>query len=530
VRAALNRGVIIMPDPIQNTYLVASAYAPPAVKARADYVCDGFDDHLEVQAAIDALPAAGGKVVLSQSNFDWGGTVTISDSKVVEIEGAGMDVTNLILRLNVGRDMIVVGEANSPAVGGRIAHLTMDGNRANNPGYVITSNATVTLGSDWITNVSNANTWRLGDAIAASGIPYNAWVTEIDGAGNRLRINTPATATFASTALVFQGSCIKIYGKQYVQIKRVRAKNAKRHGIYIYGKASTGGSLYGGAWVVNSKIDNSGGHHIFLNQFIAGARIEGSDIGGGRLESATLQNHGIHAFATSDVVIANNNIWECGYDGVNIKSSGWITIVGNFIHTNPRYGIMLDQCVAISGSGNMVLEPSVGNNDLFSGIYLLHCQSCDIQSVVDSGSTNPLVRPKAAFEEAGASSSLNRLSGTVRGTYSGDPALQAGKLSIFNITIPEDKRIKKLTRNSTTPSVLGSGFWQTDNTVSTQISNLLDGVAGQQVSILIKDSFTSFLDGTSLRLNGSFATPSINSTLTLVFDGASWLEVSRSTN
>ena len=52
------------------TFTVAASDAPGNVRAQADYICDGTDDHVQIQAAIDALPAEGGKIVLSQGTCD----------------------------------------------------------------------------------------------------------------------------------------------------------------------------------------------------------------------------------------------------------------------------------------------------------------------------------------------------------------------------------------------------------------------------------------------------------------------------
>ncbi len=38
-------------------------------KAAANYVCDGVADEVEIHAAIAALPATGGKVVLLEGNY-----------------------------------------------------------------------------------------------------------------------------------------------------------------------------------------------------------------------------------------------------------------------------------------------------------------------------------------------------------------------------------------------------------------------------------------------------------------------------
>jgi len=76
------------------TYVVASSDAPAHVKAQADYVCDGTADDVEIQAAIDALPAGGGKVVLSEGIFNVNAGITIGDN--THIEGLGW---NTILRV-----------------------------------------------------------------------------------------------------------------------------------------------------------------------------------------------------------------------------------------------------------------------------------------------------------------------------------------------------------------------------------------------------------------------------------------------
>ena len=61
---------------------------------RADYVCDGVDDQVEIQAAVDALPDDGGKVILLDGLFNFTGVaygtdiLTITKSNVI-IEGQG---------------------------------------------------------------------------------------------------------------------------------------------------------------------------------------------------------------------------------------------------------------------------------------------------------------------------------------------------------------------------------------------------------------------------------------------------------
>lgn len=83
--------------------------------------------------------------------------------------------------------------------------------------------------------------------------------------------------------------------------------------------------------------------------------------------------------------------------------------------------------------------------------------------------------------------------------------------------------------NSATPSVSEGEVFKVANTSSTTITDLLDGYAGQEVTLIFTDAVTTVSDGTSIRLAGSF-TSAAGAVLKLVRDGTSWYEVSRSVN
>ena len=44
-------------------------------KERADYVCNGVDDQVQIQAAIDALPDGGGRITLLDGKFNISDTI-----------------------------------------------------------------------------------------------------------------------------------------------------------------------------------------------------------------------------------------------------------------------------------------------------------------------------------------------------------------------------------------------------------------------------------------------------------------------
>lgn len=87
--------------------LVAAADAPANVKARAQYICDGTADDVQIQAAITATKAAGGGIVqLSGGNFALAATLTISgntdedNADSIILRGLGQQATTLTMASN----------------------------------------------------------------------------------------------------------------------------------------------------------------------------------------------------------------------------------------------------------------------------------------------------------------------------------------------------------------------------------------------------------------------------------------------
>jgi len=70
------------------TFIVAASDSSANSKAQVDYVCDGTDDQVEIQAAIDALPAIGGRVLLLEGTFTMAAGLSWSTDNVV-LEGQG---------------------------------------------------------------------------------------------------------------------------------------------------------------------------------------------------------------------------------------------------------------------------------------------------------------------------------------------------------------------------------------------------------------------------------------------------------
>lgn len=99
------------PKPVAATLIVAASDS--LHPERADYLCDGVNDHVEIQAALDALPATGGRVILLDGTYYIEATITLDSYQVLEGQGHNTILTTLSSPL-----ALLIS-----AVGAAIAHL-----------------------------------------------------------------------------------------------------------------------------------------------------------------------------------------------------------------------------------------------------------------------------------------------------------------------------------------------------------------------------------------------------------------------
>jgi len=118
--------------------MVLSSDLPPSIKEAARQskgiygqriqIADGVDDHVEIEAAIHALPN-GGRVLLSEGRFE-GGQIVLRSG--ISLEGQG---PSTVYRLKDGANTDVIFGESSEGYGGfenaSVRDLKIDGNRAN---------------------------------------------------------------------------------------------------------------------------------------------------------------------------------------------------------------------------------------------------------------------------------------------------------------------------------------------------------------------------------------------------------------
>lgn len=79
------------------TLVVAASDSSAKSKAQADYVCDGTNDEAEIQAAITALPAIGGSILILEGNYSKGAAAGItipSNTNIILSSGAIITLAN----------------------------------------------------------------------------------------------------------------------------------------------------------------------------------------------------------------------------------------------------------------------------------------------------------------------------------------------------------------------------------------------------------------------------------------------------
>ena len=178
------------------TYVVAASDAPDHVKRQADYVCDGIDDQVEIQAAIDALPASGGTVHLSAGNYLISETIRIVRRDNTTLSGSGANVyftdAGTIITLADGSNctMIYVNKRNC-----HIQDLKLIGNRTHQ-----TAGNGIEFGAvggyhPWVHRVGIFNAYDTGLKVSGygSGSFEDVWIEYHGRVGMHLDRHTTAS-------------------------------------------------------------------------------------------------------------------------------------------------------------------------------------------------------------------------------------------------------------------------------------------------------------------------------------------------
>ena len=106
------------------TFIIAANNSTEAAKSQADYVCDGVDDNVQIQAAVDALADTGGDIYLSSGTYNVATNGINLNKNSVSLCGTRSSIIRLADNQTAG--YVIAATANVCAVDG----ITIDGNFA----------------------------------------------------------------------------------------------------------------------------------------------------------------------------------------------------------------------------------------------------------------------------------------------------------------------------------------------------------------------------------------------------------------
>jgi len=329
------------------TLVVAASDASALSKAQADYVCDGTADNVEIQAAIDALPAVGGCVYLTEGTYVLIARVVINIDNV-SLVGSGWDTELMTDTLLEGTDHGLVYWAAG------VSNILIRDMKVN-----ANAKARYALGSEEL-----------------AGAAYNITIENVyalDGTDDTISIGT--TEGFHIVNNLIERSAGK---KVAAYFSVIEIESDSCDGIISHNIIDGGMALAGGEMLVGVALHPAMGHDIsdiiisnnIIQTVSSGVIIEYSDnvviTNNIITDKYTMADVGIQVETSTHSSIESNIIDLAAGSaavGIRLKSSG-TNVTGNMIKTvDNSYGNAIystDAITAITITDNTIIDSRRG--------------------------------------------------------------------------------------------------------------------------------------------------------------------------
>jgi len=328
------------------TLVIAASNSSAASKTQADYVCDGIDDQIEINAAMNSLPANGGEVVLLEGTYYISGSITMAPSSW--LTGQGPYNTTIQLADNANCHAIVAPTSNSWIRG--IRDLRLEGNYPKQTGVWHGIYSKTSQVNDGDLRVLNCSIFHFsGDGIHLangyyihikdSAIEYNvgngiflssgmAVLDSLDLHDNyrNLRMEYNAQTTIINSHLRTTVSD-NIYAQQYENlriinnmIERSGDLGVSGFGIYLRGLSSGSNKkviILGNIFLGGPKES----YNVYINQSNEGILISDNNFSGYRI--GAIYRHS----SAKDVKINNNHGYATENSGIAAIKNGATKVV-----------------------------------------------------------------------------------------------------------------------------------------------------------------------------------------------------------
>jgi len=353
------------------TYVVAASDS--VHKFEADYFCDGTDDHVQIQAAIDALPASGGEVFLLDGTYNVEVALALDSHQTLR----GCGENTILTTTTVGVDTITAtGSDSNEKVGILIADLCVDGSA----GGVVTGVGIL---------------WTYVDYSKIS----NTWIVDSNEEGIKLDLcdfNRVAGNHVSGSS----NDNIYLYDCYKNTVTANVTEGSGCTGIDIFGGLTIGYSNYN---VVVGNIVQNNWEGVMLSHAedctVSANVVQGNNsngititegyrntITGNIIESNDVD--GIDSFGAFENLISSNTIRLNGEHGIGLFWSDNNSIVGNVVQANSQTtDNTYDNLQIDEGIGNLIADNHVRMggeaNQPRYGIALID-NDCDRNKIIDN--------------------------------------------------------------------------------------------------------------------------------------------------
>ncbi len=364
------------------TYVVAASDS--VHKYEADYRCDGTNDHVQIQAALDKLPTTGGEVFLLDGTYNVEVTLTMDSFQTLRGTGQNTIVTTTTTALDI---ITATGGDGSEKVGILIADLRVDGtiggavNNDNGIKWTYVDNSQIT--NVWVNYNKEEGIYLLtsdNNRIIGNHISLNVW----DGIYLDESNNNTITGNVFENG---ESAGITLYFSFFNTVVGNTVQSQGNNGMWLW---------YAEDNIINGNaIQGNASLGIYISEgyrnTITGNIIEGNGM------------DGIQSFGCFDSVISSNVIRLNGDNGINLYWGDNNSIIGNTVIANSQTtdnakdNILIEDADYNLISDNLCRQGSEANQPRY-GINIGD-DDCDFNRVVDndlydSGKTG-------AFNDAG---------------------------------------------------------------------------------------------------------------------------------
>ena len=316
-------------------------------QAIASYVCDGVADQVQIQLAIDSLPASGGAVILSQGTFYKNTVAPITLNSNVQL----LMQPNTIIKLtaNPGNNPVILSATSKSNI--LIRGGILDGSKALQTTIIDIEAMGISFTSVTDSRIDQVTVKDMGSSVALSGrgIYFNT------SSRNQIT-NCLCTGSKRQNIVIYLNS------NNNIIVNNVCKDSEDRN--YVFHTANNNvlsNNVSVGAIGDGIQIRDSSFYNIITGNYCTGGSLAGINITSTCSDNIITNNycyqnasHGISCNCSNNV-IADNSCYDNTGSGISVDSSGTYNLIAdNFLDNNGGVGGGLDNGITMLGDYNCV--------------------------------------------------------------------------------------------------------------------------------------------------------------------------------